>query len=469
MDLGNLNAVIANIGKVDNNSNVNGDNSVKTENKSSNGNFKSVMSSKEYSLSKTTEDNKTTVENVSKDINEAIDKTEVIEKIENGTKEEIIEEVMVLLQALNIPVIDNSNLPIKIYLESGNTSSLDCINTLKNINYLSEIADLNISSELINNNNSNVLESINILENVNSNVIEEISLNSGENINIDLNEETLSNTANLPLEEIVKTLNLEEDKVVTKDNIDKILTVLCDKDGNEIKKDKFIEVVDSSKGESKKDTSQGVEMLKMVFNIDKSNGEQKGEEDILAKLMTMDEDTNKVKDYIVEDTPIFTEVLNSKNDVASNIISEVKPVAVSRETVATDVVSNVNYMVKNQVEQLTVKIYPKELGEITIKIISEDGIMKADIKSTSKETYTLLNSNMEEIKKHLSNESLIIKEVNIGLYEDTTYYSGQGFSNEFNDERNKENYFVEDNDSINIHKEENEEISEEISNVNLLA
>ncbi len=453
MDLGNLNAVIANMGKVDNNSNVNGDNSVKTENKSSNGNFKSVMSSKEDSLSKTTEDNKTTVENVSKDINEAIDKTEVIEKIENGTKEEIIEEVMVLLQALNIPVIDNSNLPIKIYLESGNTpslefgntSSLECINTLKNINYLSEIADLNISSELINNNNSNVLE------------------------NIDLNEETSSNIINLPIKEIVKTLNLEEDKVVTTDNIDKILTVLCDKDGNEIKKDKFIEVVDSSKGESKKDTSQGVEMLKMVFNIDKSNGEQKGEEDILAKLMTMDEDINKVEDYIVEDTPIFTEVLNSKNDVASSLISEVKPVAVSRETVATDVVSNVKYMVKNQVEQLTVKIYPKELGEITIKIISEDGIMKADIKSTSKETYTLLNSNMEEIKKHLSNESLIIKEVNIGLYEDTTYYSGQGFSNEFNDERNKENYFVEDNDSINIHKEENEEISEEISNVNLLA
>lgn len=477
MDLGNLNAVIANMGKVDNNINVNGDNSVKTENKSSNGNFKSVMSSKEDSLSKTTEDNKTTVENVSKDINEAIDKTEVIEKIENGTKEEIIEEVMVLLQALNIPVIDNSNLPIKIYLESGNTSSLDCINTLKNINYLSEIADLNISSELINNNNSNVLENINLLknntvfesENINifENVIEEVSLNNSENI--DLNEETSSNIINLPIKEIVKTLNLEEDKVVTTDNIDKILTVLCDKDGNEIKKDKFIEVVDSSKGESKKDTSQGVEMLKMVFNIDKSNGEQKGEEDILAKLMTMDEDINKVEDYIVEDTPIFTEVLNSKNDVASSLISEVKPVAVSRETVATDVVSNVKYMVKNQVEQLTVKIYPKELGEITIKIISEDGIMKADIKSTSKETYTLLNSNMEEIKKHLSNESLIIKEVNIGLYEDTTYYSGQGFSNEFNDERNKENYFVEDNDSINIHKEENEEISEEISNVNLLA
>ena len=485
MDLGNLNAVIANMGKVDNNSNVNGDNSVKTENKSSNGNFKSVMSSKEDSLSKTTEDNKTTVENVSKDINEAIDKTEVIEKIENGTKEEIIEEVMVLLQALNIPVIDNSNLPIKIYLESGNTpslefgntSSLECINTLKNINYLSEIADLNISSEPINNNNSNVLENINLLknntvfesENINifENVIEEVSLNNGENI--DLNEETSSNIINLPIKEIVKTLNLEEDKVVTTDNIDKILTVLCDKDGNEIKKDKFIEVVDSSKGESKKDTSQGVEMLKMVFNIDKSNGEQKGEEDILAKLMTMDEDINKVEDYIVEDTPIFTEVLNSKNDVASSLISEVKPVAVSRETVATDVVSNVKYMVKNQVEQLTVKIYPKELGEITIKIISEDGIMKADIKSTSKETYTLLNSNMEEIKKHLSNESLIIKEVNIGLYEDTTYYSGQGFSNEFNDERNKENYSVEDNDSINIHKEESEEISEEISNVNLLA
>ena len=40
MDLGNLNAVIANMGKVDNNSNVNGDNSVKTKNESSKGNFK---------------------------------------------------------------------------------------------------------------------------------------------------------------------------------------------------------------------------------------------------------------------------------------------------------------------------------------------------------------------------------------------------------------------------------------------
>lgn len=485
MNLSNLNALIANIGRINDNNNISNNNSIKTENTSTDGNFKSVMNSKEDSICTSNESNEVKVENSTKDINEVINKTEVIEKIENGSEEEIIEEVMVLLQMLNIPVIDNSNLPIKIYLESGNTSSLefsntsslDCINTLKNINYLSEIADLNISSEPINNNNSNVLENINLLknntvfesENINifENVIEEVSLNNSENI--DLNEETLSNIINLPTEEIVKTLNLEEDKVVTKDNIDKILTVLCDKDGNEIKKDKFIEVVDSFKGESKKDTSQGVEMLKMVFNIDKSNGEQKGEEDILAKLMTMDEDTNKVKDYIVEDTPIFTEVLNSKNDVASNIISEVKPVAVSRETVATDVVSNVNYMVKNQVEQLTVKIYPKELGEITIKIISEDGIMKADIKSTSKETYTLLNSNMEEIKKHLSNESLVIKEVNIGLYEDTTYYSGQGFGNEFNGEGNKGGYFVEDNNSINIHQEENEEISEEISNVNLLA
>ena len=94
MDLGNLNAVIANMGKVDNNSNVNGDNSVKTENKSSNGNFKSVMSSKEDSLSKTTEDNKTTVENVSKDINESIDKTEVIEKIENGKADWLHYDVM---------------------------------------------------------------------------------------------------------------------------------------------------------------------------------------------------------------------------------------------------------------------------------------------------------------------------------------------------------------------------------------
>ena len=106
MDLGNLNAVIANMGKVNNNSNVTADNSVKTENKSSNGNFKSVMSSKEDSLSKTTEDNKTTVENVSKDINEAINH---INKFGSGHSEAIVtksyEASQTFLQKVNAAAV----------------------------------------------------------------------------------------------------------------------------------------------------------------------------------------------------------------------------------------------------------------------------------------------------------------------------------------------------------------------------
>ena len=217
-------------------------------------------------------------------------------------------------------------------------------------------------------------------------------------------------------------------------------------------------------------------MVNMVFNIDSSNGKENSEDDILAKLLSLEDyELSKTEvvdgeDYIAEDIAIFADMLNSKNSSIEASINESNPVTVSKETVSTDVVTNIKFMMKNEIQQLTVKVYPKELGEITIKLLSEDGIMKANIKSTSKETYMLLNSNIDEIKKYLSSENIAIKEVNIELYsDDTTYYSGQGFESQFQDENQQGSYFGEESKIINIKEEKEKEVLSEISNVNLLA
>lgn len=396
---------------------------------------------KEKDKDKITED---VVENINKAVNE----------IEDGSKEEIIEEIMALLQTLNIPIVDNTNLPI--------------------------IIDLDFT-----------------------NILEEIGVKLIEDVALEANTESL------------QFIEIDENKIENKieDNIDKLLSYLSDKDGNVIKKEKFIELINTTTAQESKDEVAGIDMVKMVFNIDSSNGKKNLENDILAKLFSLEKheliktevtdgedyisesvdiftdvlngknisskpsinesnpkiilkktlstdvdleengellqfikigdnktedniDSHKGKenseddilakllsledyelsktevvdgeDYIAEDIAIFADMLNSKNSSIEATINESNPVTVSKETVSTDVVTNIKFMMKNEIQQLTVKVYPKELGEITIKLLSEDGIMKANIKSTSKETYMLLNSNIDEIKKYLSSENIEI-------------------------------------------------------------
>ena len=95
-------------------------------------------------------------------------------------------------------------------------------------------------------------------------------------------------------------------------------------------------------------------------------------------------------------------------------------------------------MVTNNIKEMTVKINPGQLGEITIKVIEEGGVMKANIKASSKETYTLLSQQLGDIKKHLGEQNIKIQEVNISIYdEDATFYKdGQFSSNSFQDGSN---------------------------------
>ena len=215
----------------------------------------------------------------------------------------------------------------------------------------------------------------------------------------------------------------------------------------------------------------------MVVN-DESLFVTKNDDDILSKLLgeeittsNLDEDTLEVKNNMnYEENGVFSDViskLENRNVFTDKASSE--PITVAKETASIDIVNNIKYMSRNLIQQLTVKVYPKELGEVTIKLLSEEGIMRADIKATSKETYNLLNSNLEEIKKYLNNENIEIKEVNISLYnEDTTYFSGQGFQ-EDNSENNERIFSEIDNYTTSSNVDIEEEIEINDSAVNLLA
>lgn len=108
----------------------------------------------------------------------------------------------------------------------------------------------------------------------------------------------------------------------------------------------------------------------------------------------------------------------------SGEVSSEKPIAITKSDLNNDVIKALSYMDKNGVKDLTVKIYPKELGEISISVSMEQGTLKAMIKATSKETVEMLALGLKDINEKLNGNNIKIQSVDIGLYEeDTTYYA----------------------------------------------
>nr|WP_245353126.1 flagellar hook-length control protein FliK [Clostridium punense] len=78
----------------------------------------------------------------------------------------------------------------------------------------------------------------------------------------------------------------------------------------------------------------------------------------------------------------------------------------------------------NGIKDLSVKIYPKELGEVFISVTMEHGALKASIKATSKDAVEMLNLGLRDINEKINFDNSKIQSVDIGLYnEDTTYFS----------------------------------------------
>jgi len=150
---------------------------------------------------------------------------------------------------------------------------------------------------------------------------------------------------------------------------------------------------------------------------------------ILNKVINGEEKDSKVT-RAVDFMSYFENSVQKSGEVSSE-----KPIAITKSDLNNDVIKALSYMDKNGIKDLTVKIYPKELGEISISVSMEQGALKAMIKATSKETVEMLALGLKDINEKLNGNNIKIQSVDIGLYEeDTTYYAhgnsqGRAFEN----------------------------------------
>jgi flagellar hook-length control protein FliK len=166
------------------------------------------------------------------------------------------------------------------------------------------------------------------------------------------------------------------------------------------------------------DRSSSTNVIKDDEESNGTNSKFSKEEAILKKVINGDEKESKVTR-----AADFMSLFDNKVVESREVLSE-KPVAITKSDFNNDVIKALSYMDKNGVKDLTVKIYPKELGEVSISVSMEQGTLKAMIKATSKETVEMLSLGLKDMNEKLNGNSIKIESVNIELYEeDTTYFT----------------------------------------------
>ncbi|QBD85177.1 flagellar hook-length control protein FliK, partial [Clostridium tetani] len=190
--------------------------------------------------------------------------------------------------------------------------------------------------------------------------------------------------------------------------------------------------------------------------------EGNSEEDVLKNILG-DKEDNKFSKAIN-----FMNQFNKISNVENLDVENIENIVVNKETLNGDVIKVVKYMEVNDIKNLTVKINPKELGEMVIKITMENGKMKANITANNKEAFNLLNANLQDITDKLQKGAVKIENFSLNLYEDTTFFSNdkkknrEGFK-ESNKNSVKENLKLQ-NDVI----EDTNDV-EDLSNISILA
>lgn len=204
---------------------------------------------------------------------------------------------------------------------------------------------------------------------------------------------------------------------------------------------KLTDMIDDANNNGKKVLTLE-EMLNKGYSQDQSSNESENNEMFSGKKETSKEDKflnsllDDNKDNSV-DNKINLFASRTQNVQGQNTV--VRGLTVNKATFTQDLIQDVKYMSTNNLKELTVKVNPGNLGEITIKLIQEDGLMKANLKANSKETTALLSQNLAEIKKELGDQSIKISEVNIDLYnEDTTFFTDGGFGGTLSQEQGRD-------------------------------
>ena len=407
----------------------------------------------------------------------------------NNTTEKFIkfglneEEIKSIFEKVNLEVDFNqvnskvNNLTLKIE-NQGSIDSLNVEELIKSNGITNKIKELGLNEEEINNIISKINQTIEVTKNSTSGIKKEIQiiniiteimdkikaiiLNEKKFNNKTLEEFNTNNNLSLKLDKIQGS----EDSSNTKDSLE-----MSDE----------LEVLSSyrlSALKSKSINSQGINMVNKENSFMNEEIKNKYLDTLVQFVEVIDNSATTNKEIQIKKGGAETNINNTDNELnivnnilitKNNNVTEVKEEIVHQqvirsEYISEDFVQTIKYLKVNNKEEINVKMNPKDLGELNIKILKSNNEEKIVITLDNEETFNLVKENVYEIKNHLNSLDINIKtvvvEMKVGNQNDFSQNLNQQFNKNNKEEKktrhtgseqnNKEDSLEDDNININL-------------------
>ncbi|MCJ0289182.1 flagellar hook-length control protein FliK, partial [Clostridioides difficile] len=85
-----------------------------------------------------------------------------------------------------------------------------------------------------------------------------------------------------------------------------------------------------------------------------------------------------------------------------------------------DSIKAIKHMKTNDIQELTIKLRPKELGDMNIQLLKDGESMRAVVTVFNKDVFDSINKNIADLKQHLELTNVNIKDVSVQMHSDNT-------------------------------------------------
>ena len=270
--------------------------------------------------------------------------------------------------------------------------------------------------------------------------IENLHTSSESNYSLELN--------NNDMKEIINNINyLINEGRNNSNKINESLNSLMDKIKNQIK-----DLDKSSQEDSMYENLDTVGILNQS-KIDEYKSSKGTSNDIEYLENIVSADDNSYINYFVGINEFNTVYRNSTSNDIPQPVTEIR-----QEFITEDIIKSVKYMKNSDLEELNVKLNPRNLGEISIKLSKNKEHSNLLITVDDNNILDLVNKNIEDIKKHLNDTDINIKDIVINVKSENENLFSDNLNKEFNQDRR----FNQNNSNKN--KKNNNQIIEELHN-----
>lgn len=270
--------------------------------------------------------------------------------------------------------------------------------------------------------------------------IENLHTSSESNYSLELN--------NNDMKEIINNINyLTNEGRNNSNKINESLNSLIDKIKNQIK-----DLDKSSQEDSMYENLDTVGILNQS-KIDEYKSSKGTSNDIEYLENIVSADDNSYINSFVGINEFNTVYRNSTSNDIPQPVTEIR-----QEFITEDIIKSVKYIKNSDLEELNVKLNPRNLGEISIKLSKNKEHSNLLITVDDNNILDLVNKNIEDIKKHLNDTDINIKDIVINVKSENENLFSDNLNKEFNQDRR----FNQNNSNKN--KKNNNQIIEELHN-----